>query len=145
MSVAWGPTSSLPIPASISFTATPKRRQPPHRSIGLSNDAIAASLDSKDKFIFKSLLDLQKKIKTTDIIADWDKKDVINISHMNKAKFDFIGKSHFNGDGDPEVRFQKFKAKDYTAVYIDKNGDGHTDASIKVLGLHGFHDNDFVL
>src|SRR5690606_27705432 len=40
--------------------------------------AISASADSKDKFVFKSADHLKKSIKKTDVIADFDKKDVID-------------------------------------------------------------------
>ncbi len=70
---------------------------------------------------------------------------MINIAKLAKPKFEFIGKDKFSKDGDPEVRFKPFKKDDYTAVYIDKNGDGKTDASIKLLGVHKLNEDDFVL
>ena len=111
-----------------------------------AGDIAAGLSDSfKDTFVFNKLAFLEKSISKTDVIADWDKKDKIDLSKMDKGKFDFIGTHKFSGDGDPEVRFKKFKSKDYTAVYIDKDGDGKTDATIKLLGVHNLNDDDFVV
>ena len=54
-------------------------------------------------------------------------------------------KGKFSDEGDPEVNYKQFKSKDYTAVYIDSDGDGKAEASIKLLGLHKLKDGDFVL
>jgi len=110
-----------------------------------AEDSLFKSTLSKDKFIFKSKKVLDKKIDKTDIIADFDKKDVIDFSKMIKPKLDFIGKSGFSKDGDGEVRYKQFKKDGFTAVYVDTNGDGKVDASLKVLGLHKFNDGDFSL
>jgi hypothetical protein len=64
---------------------------------------------------------------------------------MVKPKLDFIGKSKFDKDGDGEVRYKQYKKDGYTAVYVDTNGDGKVDASLKVLGLHKFNEGDFAL
>ncbi len=106
---------------------------------------IAASVDFKDTFVFKSLKVLNKSVNKTDVIADWDKKDVIDISKIAGPKFDFIGKGKFSDHGDPEVNYKQFKSKDYTAVYIDSDGDGKAEGSIRLLGLHKLKDGDFLL
>lgn len=111
----------------------------------LAEGAALASSISKDKFVFKSNKVLQKDITKTDIIADFDKKDVIDFSKMIKPKLDFIGKSGFSKDGDGEVRYKQVKSEGYTAVYVDVNGDGKTDAALKILGLHKLSSGDFVL
>jgi hypothetical protein len=111
----------------------------------IADDEISATGDFKDKFVFKSLKVLEKSIKKTDVIADFDSKDVINISKIAGPKFDFIGKGKFSDNGDPEVKYKLFKSKDYTAVYVDSDGDGKAEASIKLLGLHKLKDGDFVL
>lgn len=111
----------------------------------MSSAEVSATKDFKDTFLFQALEFLEKAIVDTDVIADFDKKDVIDIGKIAKAKFDFIGKAKFSKDGDPEVRYKTFKKDDYTAVYIDKNGDGKVDASIKLLGTHKLNDGDFVL
>jgi len=111
---------------------------------GKSLDEISATGDIKDVFVFKSVKMLEKSISKTDVIADFDSKDKIDISKMTGPKFEFIGKSKFSGDG-PEVAYKAFKSKDYTAVYIDKNGDGKADATIKLLGIHKLTDGDFSL
>lgn len=119
---------------------------PTQGETGKSGDAAAASAGIfKDTFIFKSVKHLKKGIKKTDVIADFDKKDVIDFSKMTKSKLDFIGKAKFSKDGDGEVRYKAFKKADYTAVYVDTNGDGKTDASLKILGIHKLKDGDFVL
>lgn len=110
-----------------------------------AEDSVFKSVLSKDKFVFKSKKVLQKDISKTDVIADFDKKDVIDFSKMIKPKLDFIGKSGFSKDGDGEVRYKQFKKDGFTAVYVDTNGDGKVDASLKVLGLHKFNDGDFAL
>jgi hypothetical protein len=106
---------------------------------------VAAVLDFKDTFFFKSEKFLEKAIGKTDVIADFDKLDKINLANLTGPKLDFIGKDGFNDHGDGEVRYKQFKSKDYTAVYVDTNGDGNTDVSLKVLGLHKFKDGDFAL
>ncbi len=110
-----------------------------------SKGAALKTAINKDKFIFKSKKMLDKSIDKTDIIADFDKKDVIDFSKMIKPKFDFIGKSKFSKDGDGEVRYKQVKSEGYTAVYVDTNGDGKVDASLKILGLHKMNSGDFVL
>ncbi|MCB1503278.1 MAG: choice-of-anchor L domain-containing protein [Bauldia sp.] len=111
----------------------------------VASSAVALSLDFKDTFFFKKTKYLDKKISKTDVIADWDSKDKINLSKLAGPKLDFIGKAKFSDNGDGEVRYKQFKKKDFTAVYVDTNGDGKTDASVKVLGLHKFNDGDFSL
>jgi hypothetical protein len=111
----------------------------------VSGDELFQSAMSKDKFIFKSKKVLDKDVSKTDVIADFDKKDVIDFSKMVKPKLDFIGKSKFDKDGDGEVRYKQYKKDGYTAVYVDTNGDGKVDASLKVLGLHKFNEGDFAL
>ena len=88
---------------------------------------------------------LEKKLDTTDVILDFDSKDLIDFSKMTRPKLDFIGKEGFNDNGDGEVRYKQFKKSDFTAVYVDVDGDGKTDASLKLLGLHKLNDGDFVL
>lgn len=111
----------------------------------VSGGDVFKSAISKDKFVFKSKKVLEKKIGKTDVIADFDKKDVIDFSKMIKPKLDFIGKSKFDKDGDGEVRYKQFKKDGYTAVYVDTNGDGKTDATVKILGLHKLNEGDFSL
>jgi len=111
----------------------------------VASSEVAATLDFKDTFFFKKVKFLEKKIKKTDVIADFDKSDKINLSKLTGPKLDFIGKSKFSDDGDGEVRYKQYKKKDFTAIYVDTNGDGKTDASLKVLGLHKFNDGDFAL
>ena len=53
---------------------------------------------------------LDKKIDKTDVIADFDKKDVIDFSKLTGPKLDFIGKDGFSGNGDGEVRYKQFKS-----------------------------------
>ena len=110
----------------------------------ISASPVAAPAIFKDKFVFKSVYFLEKRLKKTDVIADFDKKDVIDFSKLTGPKLDFIGKSKFSGD-DGEVRYEQSKKKGYTAVYVDIDGNGKTDASLKVLGLHKFKDGDFIL
>lgn len=112
---------------------------------GKGVDDVAASESFKDKFIFKKVKYLEKKLDTTDVILDFDSKDLIDFSKMTGPKLDFIGKQGFNDNGDGEVRYKQFKKSDFTAVYVDVDGDGKTDASLKLLGLHKLKDGDFVL
>jgi hypothetical protein len=112
---------------------------------GRSIDEVSAAGDFKDTFIFKSLKVLSKSIGKTDVIADFDKKDVIDFSKLTGPKLKFIGKDKFSDNGDGEVRYKQVKNKDFTAVYVDTNGDGKTDASLKLLGLHKLNGGDFVL
>ncbi len=98
----------------------------------------------KDTFVFKSVKFLEKSVKKTDVIADFDKKDVIDISKITGPKFHFLGKDHFHGDGDAEVYYKASKHKGFTTVYGDTDGDGKTDFTIKLLGAlkldaHDFH------
>lgn len=111
---------------------------------GTDTGLLAISI-SRDKFVFAKKSSSSKKLKDADVIGDWDKKDKIDISKLSKTKFDFIGKKKFHDDGDPEVRYKTKAKKDFTAVYVDKNGDGKTDLAIKLDGIHTLHDNDFVL
>lgn len=106
---------------------------------------VALSENFKDTFVFKSAKTLQKKIDKTDVIADFEGRDVIDFSKMTGPKLDFIGKGKFSGDGDGEVSFKQFKADGFTAVYVDIDGNGKADASLKLLGLHKLKDGDFVL
>jgi hypothetical protein len=108
-------------------------------------DDVAASESFKDKFIFKKVKYLEKKLDTTDVIIDFDRKDLIDFSKMTRPQLDFIGKVGFNDNGDGEVRYKQFKKSDFTAAYVDVNGDGKTDAALKLLGLHKLKDGDFVL
>ncbi|HET7714806.1 MAG TPA: choice-of-anchor L domain-containing protein [Bauldia sp.] len=107
-------------------------------------DAVAASENFKDKFVFKKVDFLNKKIEKTDVILDFDEKDVIDFSAMVGPELEFIGRDGFSGNGG-EVRYKQFKKSDFTAVYVDTNGDGKTDASLKLLGLHKLKDGDFDL
>lgn len=109
------------------------------------NPEVGALLDFKDTFFFKSLNFLEKSISKTDVVADFDDLDKINLSNLTGPKLDFIGKSGFSDNGDGEVRYKLFKSDGYTAVYVDTDGDGKTDASLKLLGLHKLKDGDFVL
>ena len=106
---------------------------------------VAASESFKDKFIFKSVKVLDKKIDKTDVVLDFDEKDVIDFSKMTGPQLDFIGKKGFSGNGDGEVRYKQVKAENSTAVSVDTNGDGKTDASLKLLGLYKLNDGDFAL
>jgi hypothetical protein len=101
--------------------------------------------DEKDTFIFKSSKFSDKDIAKADVIADFDSKDVINVSHIAKHDFAFIGTKHFHHNGDPEIRYKVDKADGFTAVYGDKNGDGQVDFAIKLVGTHHLNDHDFVL
>jgi hypothetical protein len=106
---------------------------------------VAASLDFKDTFFFKALGSLEKNIGKTDVIADFDKLDKINLAKLTGPKLKFIGKDKFSDNGDGEVRYKPVKSKDFTTVYVDVNGDGKTDATLKLLGLHKLNGGDFVL
>ncbi len=90
--------------------------------------AVGAETDFKDTFVFKSLKVLEKSIKKTDVIADFDKLDRIDLSKLTGPELDFIGKAKFSGDGDGEVRFKPFKADGYAALKVDINGDAVTEA-----------------
>ncbi len=111
---------------------------------GSDTSLLAVSI-SKDKFVFSKASSSSKHLKDADVIGDWDNKDKIYIGKLSKTKFDFIGKHKFHSDGDPEVRYKTKAKKDFTAVYVDKNGDGKTDLAIKIEGIHHLHDNDFIL
>jgi hypothetical protein len=114
-------------------------------AVAASVDEVSAIGDFKDTFSFKSLKFLEEKISKTDVIADFDDLDKINLGKLTGPKLDFIGKDGFSDNGDGEVRYKQFKSKDYTAVYVDTDGDGKTDVSLKILGLHKLNDGDFVL
>jgi hypothetical protein len=106
---------------------------------------VAALLDFKDTFFFKSDKFLEKSISKTDVIADFDDLDKINLSKLTGPELDFIGRSNFSDNGDGEVRYKQFKSDGYTAVYVDTDGDGKTDVSLKLLGLYKLKDGDFAL
>lgn len=107
--------------------------------------AVSATEEFKDKFVFKSKKFLDKKIDKTDVVADFDQKDVIDFSKLSGPKLDFIGKGKFSGDGDGEVSYKQVKSAGFTAVYVDIDGNGKADVSLKVLGLHKLKDGDFLL
>jgi hypothetical protein len=105
----------------------------------------AAPTDAKDIFVFKAVDALAVRVDATDVVADFDDLDRIDISRILKKTFDYVGKEVFSADGDPEVRYKLFKKKDYTGVYGDTDGDGKADFTVKVLGLHKFTGDDFLL
>ncbi len=92
----------------------------------------AAKRDFGDTFVFKSLDVLAKNIKKTDVIADFDRLDRIDLSKV-ASSLDFIGRAKFSGDGDGEVRLKAYKKDGFMAVLVDVDGNGIVDARVKVV------------
>jgi Ca2+-binding RTX toxin-like protein len=96
-----------------------------------------AEADCRDTFVFKSLEVLDKSIKKTDVIADFDELDRIDLSGLTGPKLDFIGKAKFSDDAGGEVRFKAFKEEGYAALQIrvvdPKVWDAVINTQVKIL------------
>ncbi len=110
---------------------------------GPGSDLLIGGADA-DTFAFASASDAGLG-PNKDRIADFEiGSDVIDISGMSPAVFQFVGTAPFSGTGGPEVRLND--APDgSTVVAFDADGDGTVDGEIHVVGLAGLTADDFVL
>ncbi|WP_417208437.1 calcium-binding protein [Antarctobacter sp.] len=110
---------------------------------GLGLDFLTGGPDA-DSFVFRSLAEAGIGA-TRDQILDFEKGlDVISVAGLSPGVFEFRGMAAFAPSGNPELRLVE-TANGSTIVQIDNNGDGVTDAEIRVGGVTGLTADDFVL
>ncbi|WP_417211600.1 M10 family metallopeptidase C-terminal domain-containing protein [Antarctobacter sp.] len=80
-----------------------------------------------------------------DQIMDFEKGlDLIDVSGLSPAEFEFRGTALFAPSGNPELRLFETPSGS-TIVMVDVDGDGVIDAEIRVAGVIGLAAEDFVL
>lgn len=103
----------------------------------------------KDTFVFK-MGDSAASAHRADIIENFVKGDDIlnfhsidaNENKKGNQDFTFIGKNDFSGKAG-ELMYQK--EKDFTYVYVDTDGDGWQDMTVRLDGSHKLSASDFIL
>lgn len=82
---------------------------------------------------------------TRDQILDFEQGiDQINVAGMSPGVFEFRGTAAFAPSGNPEIRLFETPTGS-TIVQFDVNGDGATDAEIRVANVTGLTELDFAL
>lgn len=97
-----------------------------------------------DRFLFKSVQETSAvKADSDRIIGFQQGSDLIDLSRMLGKKFDYEGTSGLSGGGDAEIALNISGGN--TFVQIDVNGDGVIDGQIKIVGVTGLLETDFIL
>jgi Ca2+-binding RTX toxin-like protein len=122
---------------------------------GLGRDMLTGGA-GRDVFDFDAILESGKKAATRDLVLDFkhgeDKIDLKDLdANRNKSgdqAFKFIASSDFHHTAG-ELHVLKFdkpgKARDFTLVEGDINGDGRADFQIELKGLINLTKGDFIL
>lgn len=125
--------------------------------IGGAGQDILSGGHGRDLFVFRALDELTSSARTTDVITGFsrgvDKIDLSQIdADMGRAgddAFTLYGTAPPGQGNSGALYIRAFdnlgKANDFTMIYLDINGDGQSDAAIKVMGLHSFSASDFIL
>ena len=110
---------------------------------GLGRDFLTGG-QAADTFVFRSLAETVIGANR-DQILDFEKDlDVISVAALSPGVFEFRGTAAFDPDGNPELRLRE-TANGSTIVELDADGDGVTDAEIRVSYVTGLTADDFVL
>ncbi|SMX49399.1 calcium-binding protein [Maliponia aquimaris] len=110
---------------------------------GLGMDLLTGGAGA-DSFVFRSLAEAGLGA-TRDQILDFEQgSDIIIVAGLHPGVFEFRGTAGYAPSGNPELRLFE-TATGSTIVQMDANGDGITDAEIRVANVTGLTATDFVL
>ena len=110
----------------------------------------------RDHFVFRSIDDLTNQASSTDIISGFrrgvDKIDLSQInadlSHAGQDSLRIMPAPPSAATGSSTLYFRQIdnygRRNDYTLIYLDLDGDGQSEAMIKIMGLHGLTAGDFM-
>ncbi len=110
---------------------------------GLGFDLLTGGQDA-DSFIFRSNAETAVGALRDQILDFEQGLDTIVVAGLSPGVFEFRGTAAFAPSGNPELRLFE-TATGSTIVQLDSNGDGATDAEIRVANVTGLTAEDFVL
>ncbi|SMX41974.1 M10 family metallopeptidase C-terminal domain-containing protein [Maliponia aquimaris] len=110
---------------------------------GTGSDALTGGAEA-DHFVFATAGDAGIGAARDQIIDFEQGLDRIDVSGLSPDVFEFRGSAPFDPSGNPELRLFETPSGS-TIVMFDLDGDGVTDAEIRVAGITGLQATDFLL
>ncbi len=110
---------------------------------GLGMDLLTGGQDA-DSFVFRSTAETVVGALRDQILDFEQGVDLIVVAGLSPGVFEFRGTAGFAPSGNPELRLFETPTGS-TIVQLDSNGDGVTDAEIRVANVTGLTAGDFVL